>query len=173
MDSKILKQVFPLLDDDIDGAVFRAFERDFEQYVQIKDYEITEDEELMFARLWYKKYEQRVALVYQIDLPKFKGVPKEKVDSTFTMEQIEELQNVAEWNLIEHGELCGIALLARDLVYKTLSEYLAENHKNVTVSDMVGSILPSLLRNTRRLCETSGKLIFWKIDKGYLRSVIQ
>jgi len=88
------------------------------------------------------------------------------VERKFSQEEINELQKAAEWDLISHGEYCTISRIAKEIVYKTLAEFTKSE-------SLIYTILPSLLRNVRRVCETSGKLVFIKINKGYFRSAFQ
>jgi hypothetical protein len=174
---KYLTEADPSLKRPRDGKVFDLAFQDFRNYLKYKNISTftTEDIEA-FVSIWLSKWKQRTALILsEEEKERYKKQDlstKNIKEFVLNSEELDGLIELAKFTLLEKGELCGLEIIARELVRKAIREY-SENRKIEQESSeeqrilVLKEISDILTRNCRRASETSGYLIYIMVDRRY------
>jgi hypothetical protein len=79
----------------------------------------------------------------------------------------QEMEDLVASTLIKNGEICGTSILAENLLKMELGEEKKEYAKD---EEQVLNVVNNTLRKARELTQSSGPLIFVKVDKAYYQS---
>ena len=80
------------------------------------------------------------------------------------MDKRSEMEEIVVGKLIKNGEICGTSILAENLLKMELGQ---NNKKCQSKEELALKVANNVLRKAREVAQSSGPLIFVKIDKGY------
>jgi len=128
----------------------------------------------VWCNIWFKKWKQRVKLLIgSQNAYKWSKMAKTITDSEPLWRQMEhkqELQEIVVATLIKNGEICGTEILAENLLKMELGE---RSVQNLNDQERVLLVLNRALRKAREMAQSSGPLIFVKVDKGYYNTAAE
>jgi hypothetical protein len=75
-----------------------------------------------------------------------------------------EMEEIVTLTLVKNGEICGTSILAENLLKMELGEKKREYQGE---GEHVLNVVNNTLRKARELAQSTGPLIFVKVDKGY------
>jgi hypothetical protein len=110
---------------------------------------------------WYSIYKKRVKLTFT--QPKVENSTKYSFNKLSNVE-IDEIKKMMKFSMIEKGVICGTTIIIDSLFKKILSGY---SDKFDWGMDKKINLLNVMLRETRRLCNFKGTLIFIRPTKEY------
>jgi hypothetical protein len=142
-----------------------------EQYFKDEPVEL-ESFLVIWTSMWLKKWKERVKLLIgNQNQNKWSKVSKTLAAAEPLWRKLDRKQEIMEIivsTLIKNGEVCGTEILAENLLKMELGE---KNNQNVNSKENVLTALNNALRKGREMTQSSGPLIFVKIDKGYYGAV--
>jgi hypothetical protein len=165
-----LAEIEPSLDWGKDRKVFEMINEDFLEYLSWKMIDSFEDAELGFwVSLWLSAYRKRVKLILNKEESKrFEEIGKyseKKTPIDLEPSEREDLENLAKLTFLRKGELCGIGILAKDMVKRL--QFKCSDLKAKNRTELILAFALKLTEYCRSLASTSGVLIFIKVDKAY------
>ena len=118
--------------------------------------------------MWLKKWKERVKLMIgKPNSKRWKKVRKTIEKATPIWRKLDnrsEMEEIIVGKLVKNGEICGTSILAENL----LKMELGHNNKNCQSDEELAlKVVNNVLRKAREVSQSSGPLIFVKIDKGY------
>ncbi len=125
----------------------------------------------VWTGIWLRKWKERVKLLIGNENSKrWNRVTKslsngESVWGSLSNHQ--EMEDVVASTLVRNGEICGTSILAENLLKMELGE---EKKKYASDEEQVLNVVNNTLRKARELTQSSGPLIFVKVDKAYYQS---
>jgi hypothetical protein len=125
----------------------------------------------VWTGIWLRKWKERVKLLIGNENSKrWNRVTKilnnaEPVWGSLSNRQ--EMEDLVASTLIRNGEICGTSILAENLLKMELGE---EKREYANDEEQVLNVVNSTLRKARELTQSSGPLIFVKVDKAYYQS---
>lgn len=126
----------------------------------------------VWTGIWLKKWKERVKLLIgDQSQNKWSKVSKTLSAAEPLWRKLDHKQEIMEmviFTLVKNGEICGTEILAENLLKMELGE---KNNQDVNTKENVLVVLNSALRKAREMTQSSGPLIFVKIDKGYYSAV--
>ena len=118
--------------------------------------------------LWLKKWKKRVKLVLGNQVPTSSNQAKELLSKAEPLwkdlECRQELIEILVSTLIRNGEICGTEILATHLLKTELGKKTSQGVHKI---NQVLEVLNDTSRRAREIAQTTGPLIFIKIEKGY------
>lgn len=76
----------------------------------------------------------------------------------------QEIEEIVTYTLVKNGEICGTSILAENLLKMELGEKKREFAND---REHILNVVNNTLRKARELAQSTGPLIFVKVDKGY------
>jgi len=125
----------------------------------------------VWTGIWLRKWKERVKLLIGNENSKrWNRVTKilnnaEPMWGTLSNRQ--EMEDLIASTLIKNGEICGTSILAENLLKMELGE---EKEEYSNDEEQVLNVVNNTLRKARELTQSSGPLIFVKVDKAYYQS---
>jgi hypothetical protein len=121
---------------------------------------------------WLKKWKQRVKLLIgKQNADKWQKASRNLHNAEPLWNKVEhkqEMQEVVVATLIRNGEICGTEILSENLLKMEFGEKRVKHLKD---QERVLTVLNNSLRKARGMSQSSGPLIFVKIDKGYYGAI--
>jgi hypothetical protein len=113
---------------------------------------------------WYNQYLKRVKITFT-DVPPATLSSENKIISQFNNTELNEIKELMNFKLIKNGEIVGINILTNALLNRIMSQYSDKIEWNIGIKLQ---LVNTLLRETGKLANTSGALIFIRpIKKTY------
>jgi hypothetical protein len=170
---KKLWEIEPSLNLIKDQKIFEMISEDFSAYLRLKSWkriESFEDSELrIWVSLWLSDYRKRVKLILsKEDSKRFEEIGKhlqKKTPIYLDPFEIEDLENLAKFTLLRRGQLCGLGILAKELIRRLQFECSDLKAKDRT--ELILVLALKLISYCRSLATSSGVLIFIRVDKAY------
>jgi hypothetical protein len=125
----------------------------------------------VWTGIWLRKWKERVKLLIGNENSKrWNRVTKilnnaEPVWGSLSNRQ--EMEDLVASTLIKNGEICGTSILAENLLKMELGE---EKEEYANDEEQILNVVNNTLRKARELTQSSGPLIFVKVDKAYYQS---
>lgn len=125
----------------------------------------------VWTGIWLRKWKERVKLLIGNENSKrWNRVTKilNNAESLWgSLSNRQEMEDLVASTLIKNGEICGTSILAENLLKMELGE---EKKEYANDEEQVLNVVNSTLRKARELTQSSGPLIFVKVDKAYYQS---
>lgn len=125
----------------------------------------------VWTGIWLRKWKERVKLLFGNENSKrWNRVTKilNNAESLWgSLSNRQEMEDLVASTLIKNGEICGTSILAENLLKMELGE---EKKEYANDEEQVLNVVNSTLRKARELTQSSGPLIFVKVDKAYYQS---
>jgi uncharacterized protein (DUF2384 family) len=125
----------------------------------------------VWTGIWLRKWKERVKLLIGNENSKrWNRVTKilNNAESMWgSLSNRQEMEDLVASTLIKNGEICGTSILAENLLKMELGEEKKEYAKD---EEQVLNVVNNTLRKARELTQSSGPLIFVKVDKAYYQS---
>lgn len=112
---------------------------------------------------WFKKYQKRVKLVFNETPPKPTTPNDPQLLSKFTTFELDEMKKIMMYKLIKSGEIVGTKVLTDALMNRVMSQYSSKIEWNIGAKL---TLMNTLLRETKRMAEVTGALIFIRPSKN-------
>ncbi len=122
----------------------------------------------VWVGIWLKKWKERVKLLIgNQNQNKWNKVAKTMANAEPLWKGLthkQEIMEVVVGTLITNGEICGTEILSENLLKMELGERSSQNAND---KELILNVVNSALRKAREMAQSTGPLIFVKIDKGY------
>lgn len=129
--------------------LYKGVAKDFEEFI------------VMFVRKWWKKYQTRVKIVFEMPKQALEvGQPLEL--PSFTKSEIDAMIKGIRGKFMQYGEVCATIPLAQNLLQTHLKN---SGKKEWSVADKI-NLQTRLLRLAKEMSYTHGVLIFIKPNKA-------
>jgi hypothetical protein len=125
----------------------------------IQDFEDDKKSIEAWTEWWFTVYKKRVKLTFREN--DIKNSPISSFNK-LTVNEIEEIKTMMKYSLIDKGEICGTTIIVDSLFNKVLSGYSDKIDWGV---DKKLNLLNVMLRETRKLAQVTGVLIFIRPTK--------
>jgi len=148
-------------------AYLAFLDKQFEKFPE-EDVEDMVDTVNAFARMWWKKYLERVQLKFKDD-PKPFSVTRgtELLKRIFNLSEEDEIIEAMTNVFIKNGEICCPKKLARGTIIGVLSRFSKKEQEQKWTLRRRLELMSVLLRETNRVSRITGPLIFMRVGKGY------
>jgi hypothetical protein len=121
-----------------------------------------------WANLWLKKWKQRFSLLLgQTDMEKQAANPEKLANAQATWTKLscrEEMLEMIATTLIRNSEVCGISIIAEDILRR---ELMKTPTLDVDCAKQVLTLLNASLTEARKMSMRIGPLVHIKVDKEY------
>lgn len=125
----------------------------------------------VWTGIWLRKWKERVKLLIGNENSKRWNRVTKILNNAEPMwgslSNRQEMEDLVASTLIKNGEICGTSILAENLLKMELGEEKKEYAKD---EEQVLNVVNNTLRKARELTQSSGPLIFVKVDKAYYQS---
>lgn len=125
----------------------------------------------VWTGMWLKKWKERVKLLIGNENSnrwnKTTKILNNAEPLWKNLSNRREIEEIVTLTLVRNGEICGTAILTENLLKMELGDKKKEYHNE---REHVISVVNNTLRKARELAQSTGPLIFVKVDKGYYNS---
>jgi len=122
----------------------------------------------VWTGMWLKQWKERVKLLIgNENTNRWNKVTKVLSNAEPLWRKLsnrQEIEEIVTYTLVKNGEICGTSILAENLLKMELGE---KKREFVNDQEHILYIVNNTLRKARELAQSTGPLIFVKVDKGY------
>jgi len=122
----------------------------------------------VWTGMWLKQWKERVKLLIgNENANRWNKVTKVLSNAEPLWRKLsnrQEIEEIVTYTLVKNGEICGTSILAENLLKMELGEKKREFAND---REHILNVVNNTLRKARELAQSTGPLIFVKVDKGY------
>lgn len=125
----------------------------------------------LWSGLWNKKWNERVKIVLGKNFQRCKRDDEllRKAEPVWRkLKQRNKIKDMVVEALVKNGEICGTSILANNLLKIEIGMFMKGKTK-VEDCDCTLNIVNNVLRKTRKISQSKGPLIFFRIGKSFFR----